>query len=71
LDIEKVGVQDNFFDIGGHSLMATQLISKIREIFQCEIPLRDIFDEPNIENLAKISELPVSVHDSKIIHIFS
>jgi len=54
LDVDKVGVQDNFFDIGGHSLMATQVISKIREVFQCEIPLRDIFDEPNIENLAKI-----------------
>ena len=43
LGIEKIDVHDNFFDLGGHSLRATQVISRIRELFHVELPLLRIF----------------------------
>jgi acyl carrier protein len=43
LDLEDVSVNDNFFDLGGHSLMATQVVSRVREIFQIEVPLKLLF----------------------------
>jgi len=59
LEIEPIGIHDNFFDIGGHSLMATQAISQIREVFQIELPLRVIFEAPTIASLAEIVELEI------------
>ncbi|MGE5398775.1 MAG: amino acid adenylation domain-containing protein, partial [Ignavibacteriales bacterium] len=56
LNIEKIGVNDNFFDLGGHSLLATQVISRIRKAFNIDIPLRNIFEIPTIEGLARLVE---------------
>src|SRR5215213_6974498 len=52
LGIEKIDVHDNFFDLGGHSLRATQVISRIRELFHVELPLMKIFSAPTVESLA-------------------
>jgi acyl carrier protein len=52
LKLKRVGVHDNFFYIGGHSLTATQVISRIRGAFQVEIPLRALFEKPTVEELA-------------------
>lgn len=48
-----IGLTDNFFDIGGHSLIATRLIFEIRQKFQVEAPLGLVFAEPTIAGLAR------------------
>jgi surfactin family lipopeptide synthetase C len=56
LGLEKVGTNQNFFDLGGHSLMATQLISRVRSCFGVELALCDLFAAPTIQNLAELIE---------------
>jgi len=53
LNIEKIGTNDNFFALGGHSLLATQVISKSTDEFKINIPLKLLFEKPNIKDLAK------------------
>jgi amino acid adenylation domain-containing protein len=57
LTLSKAGVHDNFFtQLGGHSLTATQLFSRIRKSFEIEVPIRKIFEGPTIAQLAKCIE---------------
>lgn len=48
-----IGLHENFFDIGGHSLIATRLIFEIRQKFQVDAPLGLVFAEPTIAGLAR------------------
>ncbi|MCK4258505.1 MAG: non-ribosomal peptide synthase/polyketide synthase [Halanaerobiales bacterium] len=53
LNVEKIGVNDDFFALGGYSLKAMQLSAKVSKEFNKELPLRVIFNSPNIKGLAK------------------
>ncbi|MBD2500011.1 non-ribosomal peptide synthetase [Anabaena azotica] len=53
LQLEKVGINDNFFDIGGHSLLLVQLHAKLRDIFPVDIAITHLFEYPTIASLAQ------------------
>jgi amino acid adenylation domain-containing protein len=53
LNIERVGILDNFFDLGGHSLLAIKLVARIRTEFNVEMALADFFTAATIEELSK------------------
>jgi amino acid adenylation domain-containing protein len=52
LKLEKVGIHDNFFDLGGNSLSATQAIAQMRQTLQVELSIRRFFEAPTIADLA-------------------
>lgn len=53
LGIPQVGREDDFFECGGNSILATQCIARIREVFHVDISLRKIFERPSLKALSK------------------
>jgi hypothetical protein len=53
LGVERVGLEDDFFTLGGHSLRATRVISRGREGRGVEVPLRDLFEHPRLREFAR------------------
>ena len=49
-----IGIDDNFFETGGHSLLAMQMMARVRNEFQAELSLRNIFEAPTIAEMAVI-----------------
>ena len=56
LPVKSIGVHDNFFDLGGHSLLTVQLVSEIEKLFQVKLPLWRLFESPTIAGLAKLMQ---------------
>jgi len=54
LSIDKIGIHDNFFDLGGHSLTATRVVTRVIRYFQLEIPLRCLFESPTVSQMAAV-----------------
>lgn len=61
LGVQTVSVGDNFFLLGGHSLLGTQLIARLREAFSVDLSLRALFEYPTVEALAAEVERLVDV----------
>lgn len=57
LDVSRIGREDNFFDLGAHSLMITALMAQIGEHFDAEISMRSVFEEPTLIGLANAIRL--------------
>jgi amino acid adenylation domain-containing protein len=53
LGVERVGVENPFFEIGGDSLLAVQLVSRVRDAFRVELPLRELFDSMTVAEMAR------------------
>jgi thioesterase domain-containing protein/NAD(P)-dependent dehydrogenase (short-subunit alcohol dehydrogenase family)/acyl carrier protein len=54
LGLEKVGVEDSFFDLGGHSLIAVRLFAMVRKTFQVDLPISVLFEAPTIRKIAAL-----------------
>lgn len=65
LGLETIGIQDDFLNLGGDSLLATQIINRVRETFQAEIPLDSLLEESTVakqaQHLERLSWLKINL----------
>ncbi len=54
LGVEQVGVQDSFFDLGGHSLIAVRLFAMVKKAYRIEFPISILFEAPTIQQCAAL-----------------
>src|SRR5713101_1185069 len=62
LGVESIGLDQNYFDLGGDSILAVQLFAQIDRVFKVKLPVATLFEAPTIEELARIlrREVPAS-----------
>ena len=56
LGLDRIGVEDNFFTLGGHSLQATRVVARMRDAFKMDVPLPLLFEATTIARLAEVVE---------------
>jgi acyl carrier protein len=54
LALQDLGIHDNFFDLGGHSLAATRVVSQVIKSYQLELPLQSLFQSPTVAEMAAV-----------------
>jgi len=71
LELERVGIDENFFDIGGHSLSAMRVVVRIRSVLDLDVPVACLFQNPTIELLAMaVDGMRFSMHgDEEILRL--
>ena len=69
LNLSQVGVYDNFFALGGHSLMAIRLISKVNRTLNVTLGVPELFQNPTIEQMARVIDgrVPMSKRRAAVI----
>ncbi|MEA2601552.1 MAG: hypothetical protein QOF89_2544 [Acidobacteriota bacterium] len=60
LGVEKVGIHDNFFDLGGHSLLLAKVHARLREVLERDLSLVDLFKNPTVASLAAALSRPLA-----------
>jgi len=60
LKLPSVGRTSNFFNLGGHSLLVTQVLARVREYLQVEMPIRSLFEAPTVEQFAELVQEQIS-----------
>jgi hypothetical protein len=64
-DVQEPGIHDNFFSMGGASLLATQVVARISDVFKLHLPLKQVFATPTIAGLAKVIEQLSMAHGTE------
>ena len=68
LSVDQIGVHNDFFDLGGYSLLAVQLIARIEKTFDVSLPLSVLFDYPTVEALSQaVEEQNPLLHRSTVV----
>ncbi|UHA72708.1 non-ribosomal peptide synthetase [Paenibacillus sp. 481] len=67
LAIKQLSVEDNFFALGGHSLKATQLVSRIKERFQADVTLQDLFLNPTVRQFAALVQRRLGIGEQSSV----
>jgi tyrocidine synthetase-3 len=66
LNVQTVGINDDFFDIGGHSLLVQKLINAIHKEFKVKVSFQDIFQQPTIEEMAELIQKSEEIYAVEI-----
>jgi len=71
LGVREVGVQDDFFDLGGHSMIATRMMYQIEQVFGRKIPLAALFESRTVEHLATLLREQTEAQFQSLVQIHS